>query len=53
MACVGIISALFLGTFCVILFVLPDRLTVGPQTLNLSILVRVQVWQPPYAKSGD
>ncbi len=24
---------------------LPDRLMVGPQTLNLSILVRIQVWQ--------
>lgn len=25
--------------------ILPDRLTVGRQTLNLSILVRIQFWQ--------
>ncbi len=26
---------------------------VGPETLNLGILVRIQAWQPPYVKSGD
>ena len=32
--------------------ILPDRLMVGPQTLNLSILVRIQVWQPIFKRKN-